>query len=209
MYIAKWNQETNTTVLHGIMRAAPLATLVTMQSSGSPEINHIPMVLHTEEHPNTTLRGHVARANPLWRNIGDGCDAVAVFKAAEHYISPSWYPSKLADPRTVPTWNYVVVHAYGRIKAIDNTEWLRAHLEAWTNQQEPHRNNRWRVTDAPEDFLAKMRGGIVGIELEIVRLEGSVKASQNRSVEDRAGVVQGLLAENREAASNMSRWIPK
>jgi transcriptional regulator len=207
MYTAKLNEETRTDVLHGIMREAPLATLVTYGMQGL-EVNHIPMVIAPNEGPHGTLRGHVARANPVWRNLRDGGECVAVFRAADYYISPSWYPSKKLDPRTVPTWNYVVVHAHGTVKAIEDSAWLSAHLEELTNQQESGRDHRWRVADAPEDFLEKLRGAIVGIEFAITRLDGKVKASQNRSAEDRAGVIQGLLTENREMASAMARWVP-
>lgn len=207
MYTAKLNEETRIDVLHGIMREAPLATLVTCGADG-PEVNHIPMVISANEGPYGTLRGHVARVNPVWRNLRDGGECVAVFRAADYYISPSWYPSKKVDPRTVPTWNYVVVHAHGTVKTMEDSAWLCAHLEELTDQQEGGRVPRWRVADAPEEFLHKLRGAIVGIELSITRLDGKVKASQNRSAEDRAGVVQGLLTEDREAASAMARWVP-
>lgn len=207
MYTPKPNEEVRVDVLHGIMRDAPLVTLVTSTPAG-PEVNHIPLVLHPEEGPFGTLRGHVARVNPVWRNLREIPESVAVFKAADYYVSPSWYPSKRLDPRTVPTWNYVVVHAHCTVKVVEDTAWLREHLEALTDQQEAGRVERWKVSDAPEEFLAQLRSAIVGLELTITRLDGKVKASQNRSVEDRAGVVQGLLAEDREAASIMARWVP-
>jgi len=210
MYTPKVNEETRTETLHGIIRDAPLAMLVTLTATG-PEVNHIPVVLHADEGAHGVLRGHVARVNPVWRNLqeaGSARESVAVFRAADHYISPSWYPSKRADPRTVPTWNYVVVHAHGTVTVKDDAEWLRRHLEALTDQQEGGRVDRWRVSDAPEEYLGKLRGAIVGIEFAISRLDGKVKASQNRSAEDRAGVVQGLLKEDCEAASLMARWVP-
>jgi transcriptional regulator len=207
MYTAKVNEETRPDILHSIMRDSPLATLITCGQDG-PEVNHIPMVLAAEEGEFGILRGHVARVNPVWRNIRDGMQCVAVFRAADYYISPSWYPSKKLDPRTVPTWNYVVVHAHGTVKTIEDSAWLCAHLEALTDQQEAGRVHRWKVSDAPEEFLDKLRGAIVGIEFTITRLDGKVKASQNRSAEDRAGVVQGLLTEDREMASAMARWVP-
>ena len=210
MYTPKLNEETRIGTLHEIMRGAPLVTLVTLAPEG-PEVNHIPLILHADEGPQGVLRGHVARVNPVWRNLQEMREveeSIAVFKAADHYISPSWYPSKRQDPRTVPTWNYVVVHAHGTVKVRDDPEWLRAHLEALTDQQEAGRVDRWRVSDAPEEFLEKLRGAIVGIEFTITRLDGKVKASQNRSAEDRAGVVQGLLMEDSEAASIMARWVP-
>ena len=234
MYIPKPNEETRVDTLHAVMRAAPFVTLVTPGKSG-PEVNHLPLVLHADEGPHGTLRGHVARANPVWRDLLEmsqagenaaqgsptqesragigkaaaGVEAcIAVFNGGDHYISPSWYPSKRQDPRTVPTWNYVVVHAHGTITVQDDGEWLRAHLEVLTDRHEGGRADRWRVSDAPEEFLGKLRGAIVGIEFAITRLEGKVKASQNRTAEDRAGVIQGLLAEGTEAAASMARWVP-
>lgn len=218
MYIPKPNEANRVETLHEIMHAAPFATLVTPGSAG-PEVNHLPFVLHADEGPRGMLRGHVARANPVWRNLrelsntaagapGGAWQSIAIFKAADHYVSPTWYPSKLQDPRTVPTWNYAVVHAHGTIALREDADWLRAHLEVLTDRHETGRPGRWHVSDAPEDFLDKLRGAIVGIEFAITRLEGKVKASQNRTAEDRAGVIRGLREEGSDAAAAMARWVP-
>jgi len=207
VYQPKVNIETRTEVLHHIMVEHPFVTLITPGAAGT-DVNHVPLVLDAAAGPHGTLRGHVARANPLWKDLRAGEESIAVFKAADYYVSPSWYPTKRADPRVVPTWNYVVVHAHGVLKVIEDAAWLRAQIEALTNQHEAGRPGRWHVSDAPVEYLELMQRNIVGIELVITRLEGKVKASQNRSAEDRAGVVRGLIMEDREAASAMSRWVP-
>lgn len=202
-------------VLHGIIGDHPFATLVTSLPDG-PLIDHIPLLLDAARGEQGTLRGHVARGNPLVQRLaqhltsmgGGHADATAIFMAAQHYISPSWYPSKRTDPRVVPTWNYVVVHAQGTLRLVDDPQWVLGTVNDLTDRHEVGRPGRWRMSDAPADYLDKMAGAIVGVELVITQLVGKVKASQNRSADDRAGVVRGLVMEDREAASAMSRWIP-
>lgn len=202
-------EESRLEVLHGILRDHPFATLVTRLPDG-PLIDHIPLVLEPERGEYGTLRGHVARGNPLVKRLAEleGVDATGIFMAAQHYISPSWYPSKRTDPRVVPTWNYVVVHTHGKIRLVDDPKWVLNMVNDLTDQHESGRPGRWHMSDAPADYLEKMAGAIVGVELVIDRMEGKVKASQNRSAEDRAGVVRGLVMEDSESASAMSRWIP-
>lgn len=207
MYLPKHFAEPRIEVLHEIVLHHPFATLVT-QSDQGPVVNHLPLMLDATAGAHGTLRGHVARANPVWRT-GAGRDAIAVFQAAEHYISPNWYPGKQDDPRVVPTWNYAVVHAHGPLCIVEDADWLRALVTALTDQHEGGRPDRWQVSDAPADYVDKMLRAIVGIEIPIARLEGKVKASQNRSARDRAGVVRGLVLEDRAAASAMARWVPQ
>jgi transcriptional regulator len=201
--------EARSDVLHGILRDHPFATLITPAADG-PEINHIPMVFDATAGEHGTLRGHVARGNPLVGQLAGqaGVNGIAAFTAAHHYISPSWYPSKRADPRVVPTWNYVVVHAHGTVRLMDDPKWVLDMVNTLTDQHEAGRPGRWRMSDAPADYLDKMARAIVGVELVVTRLEGKVKASQNRSADDRAGVVRGLVMEDSESASAMSRWVP-
>ena len=137
------------------------------------------------------LGGHVARANPLWREA-DGRRVLAIFHGAQAYVSPGWYPSKVRHGRMVPTWNYSLVQAHGRLRAIDDPAWLRAFLERLTARHESGRAVPWQVSDAPDDFIAATMRAIVGFEIEVDRLEGKFKLSQNRSGEDQAGVMAGL-----------------
>lgn len=178
--------------LHALMREHPLATLVVHGPEGL-EAAHLPLQLQ-EVDGGAVLRGHVARANPLWRTIGAGCPALAVFHGPQAYVSPGWYPSKRVDGRVVPTWNYAVVHAHGTLSAVDDPAWLEAQVRALTDAHEAEREAPWSVDDAPGDYVARMLQGIVGIELAVARLEGKWKMSQNRSADDRAGVVAGLRA---------------
>ncbi|MGH9132719.1 MAG: FMN-binding negative transcriptional regulator [Ilumatobacteraceae bacterium] len=138
------------------------------------------------------LRGHVARPNPLWRLAP--CDALAIVPLGDAYISPSWYPSKAADGKVVPTWNYEVVHAHGRLVAHDDVEWLERLVRDLTARHERDNTEPWAVDDAPRDFVEAMLRGIVGVEVVVERLEGKRKLSQNRSTDDQRRVVDRLDA---------------
>jgi transcriptional regulator len=129
MYIPKANEETRIPVLHGLMEAQPFCSLITMGSSGL-FATHLPMVLEKQEQPFGRLKGHISRANRQWLNFSPEIEALAIFSGPQHYISPSWYPEKRETGKVVPTWNYAVVHAYGHLKVIENTDWLLAHLES-------------------------------------------------------------------------------
>lgn len=193
MYIPKHFDEPSLEILHQLMRARPLSTLVTL-SSGGLNANHIPLHLSVEGAPLGTLRGHVARGNPLWCDVVKEVDVLAIFNGPEAYISPSWYPSKAETGRAVPTWNYAVAHAYGQLRVIDDKAWLRSHLAALTLQQESSQPAPWQLADAPGDYIDKMLSAVVGIEIDIVRLTGKWKMSQNQPAANQAGVVQGLRA---------------
>ena len=185
-------------MLHTLVRAQPLATLV-IAHEGALHANHVPLFLDPDRGPNGTLVGHVARANGVWPLLPQ--TAVAVFHGPQAYVSPSWYPSKALDGKQVPTWNYTAVHAHGRLSAFDDPERLRAVLETLTEQHEAHRPAPWRISDAPPDYIDKLLRAIVGIELAVERWEGIWKVSQNRTDTDRAGVVEGLRAEGTPAAN--------
>jgi transcriptional regulator len=157
--------------------------------------------------PFGTLRGHVARANPLWRESSSGSGALVIFQGPQQFVSPSWYPTKQETGRVVPTWNYVVVHAHGRVRMIDDGIWVRSHLEQLTNRHEQNRAMPWKVTDAPADFIEKMTSAVVGIEITIERLTGKWKVSQNRSLPDRKGVVAGLEEDGSPAARVMADLV--
>lgn len=187
MYCPAHFNQPDIAALHALMRARPLATLVTHGPDGL-DANHVPLLLASDPAPLGALRGHVARANPLWREKA----VLAIFHGADAYVTPAWYPSKAEHGRAVPTWNYAVVHAHGRLTAIDDAHWLRAHLEALTAQQEAAFVAPWAVSDAPHAFIDQLIGAVVGIEIAITRLEGKWKASQNQPPRNRAGVAAGL-----------------
>jgi transcriptional regulator len=206
MYLPKHFEEARVEVLHGLIRAHPFGALVTLAAHGL-EANHVPFEIDPDPAPFGTLRGHVARANPVWREPARGADALVIFQGPQIYVSPSWYPSKQEGGKVVPTWNYVLVHAYGTLRAIDDAAWLRAFVEKLTDRHESARPDRWHVTDAPADYVDQMVGAIVGIEVPIARLVGKWKVSQNRPAADRAGVIAALEAEGGETARAMAALV--
>lgn len=192
-------------VLQSLVHAHPLATLV-LSHEGALHANHVPLYLDRTRGPHGTLVGHVARANGVWPLLPQ--QAVAVFHGPQAYVSPSWYPSKALDGKQVPTWNYATVHAHGTLCALqDDPVRLRAILHTLSEQHETHRPAPWRIDDAPPDYIEQMLRAIVGIELAVDRWEGIWKISQNRTDTDRAGVVQGLLAEGTPAARDMAALV--
>jgi len=184
-------------VLRALIGAAPLATLIVPTAQGL-EVNHVPLSLRKGP-TGDTLAGHVAKANPVWKHEPIG-EALAIFSAAQGYVSPSGYPSKAEHGKVVPTWNYVVVHAHGSLRWIDDDGWLMALVEELTEAHEGSREVPWKVSDAPASFMSQVRRAIVGLELRITRLEGKFKLSQNRSRADREGVI-AWLTEQGDAAS--------
>lgn len=206
MYVPKHFEETRIEVLHQFIREQPLGTLVTLTPHGL-DANHIPFEIDPEPSPLGTLRGHIARANPLWRDSSPGTEALVVFQNSGTYISPSWYPSKRETGKVVPTWNYAVVHAHGTVRFVDDRQWLRTFVTQLTDRYEAGRSEPWRVTDAPAEFIDKQLGAIIGVEILLVRLLGKWKVSQNRPAADRDGVVEGLLGEGHDAARAMAEFV--
>jgi transcriptional regulator len=198
MYVPKHFEETRIEVLHALMRQHPLAALVATTPQGL-DASHVPFEVDREPAPYGTLRCHVARANPLWQTLTSAPETLVIFQGDDAYISPSWYVAKQEHGKVVPTWNYAVVHAHGRARVVHEADWLRTLVTALTDRHEEGRADRWRVTDAPAEYVEKMLGAIVGIEIPITRLIGKWKMSQNRSSVDRRGVVVGLESENAPA----------
>jgi transcriptional regulator len=193
-------------VQHALIRAHPLGLLVTAGPTGLVA-NPIPFLLDGSAGPLGTLRAHLARANPQWRDHDPEQDALVVFQGVETYITPSWYATKRETGKVVPTWNYAIVQARGRIRIHDDPAWLARQIADLTESQEAARAEPWAVADAPAAFVAGQLKGIVGIEIEIARLDGKWKVSQNRPEADRAGVVAGLSEEREDAAQEMARLV--
>ncbi|APV48684.1 transcriptional regulator [Betaproteobacteria bacterium GR16-43] len=206
MYTPKHFDEPRIDVLHALIRERPLSTLVTLTARGL-EANHIPLLLDAQPGPFGTLRGHVARGNPLWKDFNAGIDVLAVFTGPEAYITPSWYPGKKVDGKVVPTWNYAVAHAKGTLHVHDDAAWLRAHLEQLVDFNEGRLPKPWKVGDAPEDFVAKMIGAIVGIEIPLRSLTGKWKMSQNRSDVDRNSVAAGLRVQGGDEKEQVAALV--
>ena len=191
MYLPKHFAVTEVPVMHAMMRKHPLATLVCHGPAGL-EANHIPFLLADDSSPYGTLQGHIARANPLCK-AGDLAEEVLViFQGAESYISPSNYATKAEHGKVVPTWNYTAVHAYGRLRLIDDAAWIFAQISALTATHESSLPNPWSVSDAPADYIEKMLGAIVGIEITIERLVGKWKVSQNQPPANQASLIAAL-----------------
>jgi transcriptional regulator len=192
MYVPDHFREDRPEVLQDAMRRIGFATLVTQ----GLEANHLPMLLQ-----DGMLRGHVARANPVWK-AGAG-EALAIFLGPHAYVSPSWYPGKAETGKAVPTWNYLTVHARGAIRWIQDADWLRAHVTALSAAHETGRAEPWAITDAPASHVDGLLRAIVGFELTIAKLEGKWKLSQNRDAADRTGVREGLLRDGHEDLSRL------
>ena len=208
MYLPKHHEETDVAVLHDLIEAHPLAAWVA-QCDGELVANHIPFLLDRSRGPYGTLAGHLARANPAWRSFSEVTRSLVLFQGAEHYITPSWYPSKHEHGKAVPTWNYVVVHAYGLPRIHQDREWLLAHLNQLTGTHERQQAVPWKVSDAPAEYVERMAAGIVGIEIPIEKLIGKWKVSQNRPEPDKLGVIAGLLARGDEQAREMAAEVGK
>jgi transcriptional regulator len=207
MYIPRANKEERVSVLHNLMEDQPFASLITMGSSGL-FASHIPMVLE-QNGAMGQLRGHISRANTQWRDYTPAVEALAIFSGPQHYITPNWYLEKRETGKVVPTWNYVVVHAYGYLKVIENGEWLMTHLASLTNIHEADSPVPWKIGDAPGDYIAALTKGIVGLEMTIERLEGKWKVSQNRSEQDRDGVAKGLAELNTAESLEMMALVER
>jgi transcriptional regulator len=205
MYLPSHFAETRGEVLQALMRAQPFATLVTQDGAGL-QADHLPLHFAAGIGPFGALQGHVARANPLWRQAAD-TEVLAIFHGPQAYVTPSWYETKRADGKAVPTWNYVVVHARGRLRAIDDPAWLRAQLETLVDRHEGPLPEPWRIADAPPDYIEKMLKAIVGIEIVISEVTGKWKTSQNQPEINRAGVVAGLREQGTEDALQMAELV--
>jgi transcriptional regulator len=206
MYVPSSNAEHRPEVMLDYMEAHPLAALVT--SSGEGMIaTHLPLLVDRTRGALGTLAGHIARANPQQRQAREGDEALVIFSGHDAYITPAFYASKERDGKVVPTWNYVAVHAYGTLRYVSDPAALRRHLEALTSHHESTREQPWSVSDAPASYIERQMGAIVGVELEITRLEGKWKMSQNRAAEDIDGVVAGLEASGDVAAREVAALV--
>jgi transcriptional regulator len=206
VYLPQHFAETDVTAMHQLIRDFPLGTLVTLGAAGLTA-NHIPFVLDTRAGEQGRLLGHVARNNPVWYDHDPDQDALVVFQSMQAYITPNWYATKRETHEVVPTWNYAVVHAYGIMRVMDDEAWLRTQIGDLTRFNEAARTAPWAVTDAPKTFVDAMVRGIIGLEIEIARIEGKWKVSQNRPEADREGVVEGLRAEADERADAMAELV--
>ena len=179
--------------LHQQILGTRLAVLVTHGEQGL-QASHLPLLLSSDQGENGTLYGHFAKANPQWKELQNGAEALVIFAGADAYVSPGFYPSKAEHGKVVPTWNYVAVHAYGTAEVFTDADRLRTLVSALTDRHEADRASPWKVADAPADYIDGMLKAIVGFALPIQRLQGKRKLSQNRNAADITGVREGLAA---------------
>jgi transcriptional regulator len=208
MYIPAHYSEKRLEVLHQLVQEHPLGTLVTLEASGL-NANHLPfeLIAATPAAPFGTLRGHISRANPLWKNLQAQSEAMLIFQGPSAYITPNWYEEKRISGEEVPTYNYAVVHAHGQLELIHDAQWLLTHLHALSDIHEASQPLPWKVSDAPPAFIDKLVRGLVGIEIPIKRLEGKWKVSQKQSAQDKINMAAGLRATGGDDAVAMAALV--
>lgn len=192
MYVPDHFKVDDVAQMHALMRGRPFAALVSAGASGL-YASHLPTVLK-DGGDYGVIECHLARGNPHWRDLASGGEALMIFQGPDGYITPKWYPTKAQTGKVVPTWNYAIVHAYGRPEVHDDREWLKRHVGELTTQQEKTETQPWKLSDAPDSYIDVMTRGIVGFRFAITRLQGKWKMSQNRERPDWEGVARGLEA---------------
>ena len=208
MYIPAHFLIQNPQDLHTILRDHPLGALVTSGPDGL-DANHIPFEFDPSQGPHGLLTAHVARANPVWQQCQQGADVLVIFRGNESYISPNWYPSKHETHRQVPTWNYEVVHVHGRLTVMDEEKFVRRVVARLTREHEASEPRPWKMGDSPPEYIAQMLKAVVGIQVEIQRIEGKAKLSQNREARDRLNAADTLLGKGAEALGKAMRDATK
>jgi transcriptional regulator len=193
MYVPQHFAESDPDVLFALIEAHPLGTLITHGRNGL-DANHIPFALERGSGSLGALQCHVARNNPVWQEVASGDEVLVTFRAGDAYISPTWYPSKAETHKQVPSWNYRVVHVHGRITVRDDERFVRVNVARLTRQHEAAMPAPWKMSDAPRDYIDMMVKAIVGLEIEITRLVGKSKLSQNKDGRDIASASDALLA---------------
>ncbi|RAZ92386.1 FMN-binding negative transcriptional regulator [Mesorhizobium hawassense] len=193
MYIPPHFAVLDTEALYGLIEAHPLGMLVT-SSNGTLDANHIPFELDRSKGGLGILNCHVARKNPVWEELRDGDEVMVIFRADDAYVSPNWYPSKHEFHKQVPTWNYMVVHAHGRVTIHDDERYIRRNVAKLTHRHESIQPVPWKMGDAPKDFIDTMVKAVVAMQIEITSVVGKAKLSQNKEVRDIRGAGDALIA---------------
>jgi transcriptional regulator len=190
-----------------IIHEHPLGVLVT-SGPGGLDADHIPFEFDPASGPLGKLFAHVARANTLWQRCPTGTEVMVIFRGAESYVSPNWYPSKHEAHRQVPTWNYEVVHAHGRLAVLDDERFVRGLVARLTRRHEATEPKPWKMGDSAPDFIDEMLAKVVGIEIEIASITGKSKLSQNKEARDRLNAADRLDAKGQaELAQAMRQTV--
>ncbi|WP_284616368.1 FMN-binding negative transcriptional regulator [Aquabacterium humicola] len=208
MYLQKHFEEVRTEVLHELIAAHPLGLLV-RHGPGGLVADTVPWLLEAGDTPAGTLVGHVARANPLWKELATGDEVLVVFQGPQAYVSPGWYPSKAEHGKVVPTWNYAMVQARGRVTIQDDRAAVLDIVQRLSARHEGGRVRPWSVDEAPPEFIDTLLRAIVGVRITIDALVGKFKLSQNRPAADRAGVRDGLIADGGGERRAMVDWMQR
>jgi len=206
MYVQSIFEETRLEALHGLMQDYPMASLVVL-TPGGLEANNVPFEIDRASGPYGTLRCHVGKANPFWRNYSPGVEALVIFQGPNAYISPRWYVNGRKSGKVLPGWNYAVVHAYGTLRVVEDEVWLLKHLDELAKRNEVGRQNPWRLQEAPAEFVRQAASAIIGLEITVTRLIGKWHVSQHRTAADRESVSAALLQENRDSAAALAELI--
>jgi transcriptional regulator len=195
MYVPAFNAVEDEAEVRALVESVGSGWLVTSgDGSAAPAATLLPVLWREDR-----VRCHLARANPHWRSMVEGMRALLIVTGPQAYVSPSWYASKAEHGRVVPTWNYVAVQLSGSLVVRHEPAWLLDLVTALTDRHEGARaadGERWRVDDAPPEFIASQLKAIVGVELLVDTVEAKAKLSQNRSAADQQGVVDGLRRES-------------
>lgn len=200
MYVPAEFEETNIEIMHELIKQYPLGILLTHGQRGL-DANHLPFELDAEVTELGVLHAHVARKNPVWQDVQDGDEVLVVFRAGDAYISPQWYPSKQEHHQQVPTWNYRVIHAYGKVKIRDDERYVRGVVARLTRTHEAMQAEPWKMSDAPKNYIEPMLKAIVGIEIEITKIQGKSKLGQNKEHRDIVGVANALSTTGKQEIS--------
>lgn len=208
MYLPQQFAEARPEELHTIVRGNPLGMLVRRTDTGL-EADHLPFMLDPSQGSAGTLIAHVARSNPVWREIRDGDAVLVVFRGVQGYISPNWYPGKHETHRRVPTWNYEVVHAHGSIHVRDDEKFIRRVVARLTREHEASQPVPWKMGDAPADYLSEQLSHIVGIEIRLSRLDCKRKLNQHHEKRDREGAIHGLESSGHHGLARAMRETAK
>ncbi|WP_180058178.1 FMN-binding negative transcriptional regulator [Acinetobacter sp. YH12227] len=191
-----------------LIQQYPLATVVMTAADGTLEVNHLPLEYEMQQGGFGVLRGHIAKANPMFEILNQSAHVYVIFQAEDAYISPNWYEGKQEHHRVVPTWNYRVVHVKGEILKLDDDKYLRGVLARLTRMHEANQPMPWKMGDAPNDFIAEQLEKIVAIEIDIQSMIGKFKVSQNRSAVDVMNVAKALKRSNAEMAESIKKFYP-
>ena len=200
MYLPEHFIETDINEIKRIINDFPLATLITSSANGL-EANHLPFLVDFKNNTPQSLLGHIAIGNPIYQNNKDNEEVLVVYKSEDSYISPNWYPTKKANHKVVPTWNYQSLHFYGKIKFLKDIKSLLKIVGGLTKiyEMQAEESDPWTIKQAPKDFMKEKLSNIVGIQIDITKILAKSKLNQNRDTIDFNSVKTKMLEKNKKS----------